>query len=45
MRRQPRINNSYLFAEWYGSELDAFGSNKRLNVGANTWVVGLAIEF
>jgi hypothetical protein len=39
------INNSYLFAEWYGSELDAFGSNKRLNVGANTWVVGLAIEF
>ena len=39
------INNSYLFGEWYGSELDAFGSTKRLNVGANTWVVGLAIEF
>lgn len=39
------INNSYLFAEWYGSELDAFGSKKRLNVGANTWVLGLAIEF
>jgi len=39
------INNSYLFGEWYGSELDAFGSNKRLNAGANTWVVGLAIEF
>jgi hypothetical protein len=39
------INNSYVFAEWYGSELDAFGSKKRLNVGANTWVLGLAIEF
>jgi hypothetical protein len=39
------INHSYLFGEWYGSELDAFGSNKRLNVGANTWAVGLAIEF
>ena len=39
------INNSYIFAEWYGSELDAFGSKKRLNVGANTWVLGLAIEF
>ena len=39
------INNSYIFGEWYGSELDAFGSSKRLNVGANTWVVGLAIEF
>ena len=39
------INNSYIFAEWSGSELDAFGSNKRLNVGTNTWVLGLAIEF
>lgn len=39
------INNSYLFGEWYGSELDAFGSDKRMNVGANTWMVGLAIEF
>ena len=39
------INNSYFFAEWYGSELDAFGSKNRMNVGANTWVLGLAIEF
>lgn len=39
------INNSYIFAEWYVSELDAFGSKNRLNVGANTWVLGLAIEF
>jgi hypothetical protein len=39
------INNSYVFGEWYVSDLDAFGSSKRLNVGANTWVVGLAMEF
>jgi hypothetical protein len=39
------INNSYVFAEWYVSELDAFGSTKRLNAGTNTWVVGLAMEF
>jgi hypothetical protein len=39
------INNSYVFAEWFDSELDAFGSKSRLNVGANTWVLGLAIEF
>jgi len=39
------INNSYLYAEWYVAELDAFGSNKRLNAGANTWVAGFAIEF
>jgi hypothetical protein len=39
------INNSYIFAEWYGSNLDGFGSSKRLNVGANSWVLGLAIEF
>jgi hypothetical protein len=39
------INNSYIFGEWYGSELDAFGSKTSMNVGANTWVLGLAIEF
>ena len=39
------INNSYVFAEWFDSELDAFGSKSRMNVGANTWVLGLAIEF
>ncbi|MEO6600685.1 MAG: MXAN_2562 family outer membrane beta-barrel protein [Polyangiaceae bacterium] len=39
------INNSYIFAEWLDSELDAFGSKNRLNVGANSWVMGLAIEF
>ena len=39
------INNSYIFGEWYGSELSGFGSKNRMNVGANTWVLGLAIEF
>ncbi|HEX3854220.1 MAG TPA: MXAN_2562 family outer membrane beta-barrel protein, partial [Polyangiaceae bacterium] len=39
------INNSYVFAEWFDSELDAFGSKSKLNVGANSWVLGLAIEF
>lgn len=39
------INNSYIFGEWYRSELDGFGSKTRMNVGANTWVLGLAIEF
>ena len=39
------INNSYVFAEWFDSELDAFGSKKSMNVGANSWVLGLAIEF
>jgi hypothetical protein len=39
------INNSYIFGELYGSELDGFGSKSRMNVGANTWVLGLAIEF
>jgi hypothetical protein len=39
------INNSYIFVEWFDSELDAFGSKNRMNVGANTWALGLAIEF
>jgi hypothetical protein len=37
------VNNSYLFAEWYVSNLDGFGSGK-MNVGTNTWMVGLALE-
>ena len=38
------VNNSYLFAEWYFSRLDGFGSGKVMEVGANTWVLGLALE-
>jgi len=39
------INNSNVFAKWFDSELDAFGSKSRMNVAANTWILGLAIEF
>lgn len=38
------INNSYIFAEWFRPQLDGFGSNKVLNVGSSSWVVGLALE-
>jgi len=37
------VNNSYFFAEWYVSQLDGFGGD-HMNVGANTWVLGLAME-
>ncbi|HEY4104216.1 MAG TPA: MXAN_2562 family outer membrane beta-barrel protein [Polyangiaceae bacterium] len=39
------INNSYIFGELFDSELSGFGSNTRMNVGASSWVLGLAIEF
>lgn len=38
------INNSYIFAEWFRPKLDGFGSNKVLNVGSSSWVIGLALE-
>jgi hypothetical protein len=38
------INNSYIFAEWFRPQLDGFGSNKVLDVGSSSWVLGLAIE-
>jgi hypothetical protein len=38
------INNSYLFFEWYGSQLDGFGSGDQMQVGTNTWTLGLAFE-
>lgn len=39
------LNHSYLFAEWYVSDLDGFGASDRLQVGTNTWMVGIALEF
>jgi hypothetical protein len=39
------LNHSYLFAEWYLSKLDGFGAGDQLQVGTNTWTVGLAFEF
>jgi hypothetical protein len=38
------INNSYFFAEWYVSDLDGFGSGDQMQVGTNTWMLGLAFE-
>jgi hypothetical protein len=38
------INNSYLFTEWYYSDLSGFGSSNRMQVGTSTWVLGLALE-
>jgi hypothetical protein len=38
------INSAYLFGEFFMSNLNGFGSGT-LQVGANTWVVGLAFEF
>jgi hypothetical protein len=39
------LNHSYLFGEWFVSKLDGFGSGDQLQVGTNTWTVGLAFEF
>jgi hypothetical protein len=39
------LNHSYVFAEWYLSQLDGFGSGDQLQVGTNTWTLGLAFEF
>jgi hypothetical protein len=36
------VNNSYLFIEWYVSDL---GAGDQMQVGTNTWAAGLAFEF
>lgn len=38
------INNSYVFGEWFRPQLDGFGSNKVLNVGSSSWLLGIAVE-
>jgi len=38
------VNASYLFLEWYNSQLNGFGSGSDMNVGTNTWVAGLTWE-
>ena len=38
------VNNSYFFFEYYKSNLDGFGSGKQMQVGAETWFLGLAWE-
>lgn len=37
------INNSYVFLEWYNSDLSGFGSNT-MQVGDSTWMTGIAFE-
>lgn len=37
------VNHSYLFIEWFNSDLDGFGSGD-MQVGVNTWMAGIAIE-
>jgi hypothetical protein len=39
------LNHSYVFGEWYVSKLDGFGAKDQLQVGTNTWTIGLAFEF
>jgi hypothetical protein len=41
------INNTYFYAEWMMSRLDGFGhgtDKSVMNIGADTWVMGLAFE-
>ncbi len=38
------VNNSYIFLEWYNSNLNGFGSGDDMQVGANTWMAGIALE-
>jgi hypothetical protein len=37
------VNHSYVFVEWFNSDLDGFDSGK-LQVGVNTWMLGLTLE-
>jgi hypothetical protein len=43
MDNSTGINNTYFFLEWYNSNLDCFGGDC-MQVGANTWMLGLAFE-
>jgi hypothetical protein len=39
------VNHSYIFFEYYWAWVDGFGSGNRMNVGDDSWVLGLALEF
>jgi hypothetical protein len=43
-RANSGIDHSYLFAEWNMSRLDGFGSAGSMDVGTDTWLIGLAAE-
>ena len=38
------INHAGIFIEWFNSSLNGFGSNSGMEVGTNTWVMGLGLE-
>lgn len=38
------INHSYLFIEWYRSDLDGFGSGRDMQVGTSSWIAGITLE-
>lgn len=39
------INHTYLFGEYYRLDLDGFGSDTVMHIGAETFAVGLAMDF
>ncbi len=43
--RQTGINHTYVFGEWQFSQINNFGRKDSINLGASTWLVGLAMEF
>lgn len=46
MDDQVGVNHSYVFGEWYVSDLSGLGIfDDQMNVGTNTWMVGLMFEF
>ncbi len=38
------VNNSYVFLEWYNSDLDGFGAGDHMQVGTSTWMAGITLE-
>jgi hypothetical protein len=38
------VNHSYVFLEWFRSDLDGFGSGDHMQVGTSTWMAGIALE-
>ncbi len=38
------VNNSYVFFEWFQTDLDGFGSGDHMQVGTKSWVTGIAME-
>jgi hypothetical protein len=42
---QMGVNNTYIFWEYYSSDLTSFGSTTALRVGNTSWAAGLAFEF